>query len=336
MKTSERLSVSLRPFRDEDQPAVLKLLDASLGGGPAGRRPPEFFRWKHLENPFGRSYMLLAEADGTLVGFRSFMRWRFDLGGESVRAVRAVDTATHPDYQGLGIFRQLTTTAIEELRAEADLIFNTPNDKSLPGYLKMGWRRVADVPIRVRVRRPIRFLRHVRTRHDPAVSAARVKEPAPSIDAAWSEAAALASWRDGHRLATERDEAYLRWRYADAPLLPYRAVEEREGDDLRGAAVYRVRTRGRLREATVVELLVRRGDRECASRLLRQVVRQADVDHLTCSFPSGSVQATAAARTGFLPSPEGLTLVANPLREMTVDLWSLRSWALSLGDLEVF
>ena len=97
MKTSERLSISLRPFRDEDQPAVLELLGASLGGGPAGRRPPEFFRWKHLENPFGRSYMLLAEAEGRLVGFRSFMRWRFDLAGESVRAVRAVDTATHPD-----------------------------------------------------------------------------------------------------------------------------------------------------------------------------------------------------------------------------------------------
>jgi GNAT superfamily N-acetyltransferase len=334
MRTSERLSVTLRPFRDEDQPAVLELLDASLGGGPAGRRPPEFFRWKHLENPFGRSYMLLAEADDRLVGFRSFMRWRFDLAGESVHAVRAVDTATHPDYQGHGIFRLLTTTAIEELRAEADLIFNTPNDKSLPGYLKMGWRRVGEVPIRVRVRRPIRFLRLLRSRHDAAASAARV-DPTPPIDADWSAAAAVESWGD-ERLTTTRDEAYLRWRYANAPLLNYRAVEERDGGELRGAAVYRVRTRGRLREATVVELLVRRGDRECASELLRRVGREATVDHLTCSFPASTVQVRAAARTGFLRSPEGLTLVANPLRDLSVDPWSLRSWALTLGDLEVF
>ena len=336
MKTAQRSSVTLRPFRDEDQPAVLQLLDASLGGGPAGRRPPEFFRWKHLENPFGRSYMLLAEAGGRLVGFRSFMRWRFDLGGEKIRAVRAVDTATHPDYQGHGIFRLLTTTAIEELRAEADLIFNTPNDKSLPGYLKMGWRRVADVPIRVRVRRPVRFVRHLRSRHDPAShdQGVVIREEAPS-ERRWSDLAAIAGTTDSRGLVTVRDEPYLRWRYAEAPLLRYRVVEERDGSGLRGAAMYRVRPRGRLQEATVVELLVSPGDRRCASRLLRRVAREADVDHLTCSFPEGSVQAGAALRTGFLPAPEGLTLVANPLRDMA-DVWSLQSWALTLGDLEVF
>ena len=128
----------------------------------------EFFRWKHLENPFGRSYMLLAEAEGDgglpLVHAMAIRR-----GRRTVTAVRAVDTATHPDHQGRGIFRLLTTTAIEALRAEADLIFNTPNDKSLPGYLKMGWRRVADVPIRVRVRRPVRFVRHLRS-YGPSAS----------------------------------------------------------------------------------------------------------------------------------------------------------------------
>ena len=338
MKTSGRTAISLRPFRDEDESAVLELLEASLGGGPVGRRPPAFFRWKHLENPFGRSHMLLAEARGRVVGFRSFMRWRFDLGGQPVRAVRAVDTATHPDFQGFGIFRRLTTAAIEELRAEADLIFNTPNEKSLPGYLKMGWGRVADVPIRVRIRRPVRFVRHLRSRHDGAASPAEevVIPKEPSVERPWGAMAAIAGTTDGRGLMTTRNEAYLRWRYGTAPLLDYRVADDCDVEGLRGTAVYRVRSRGRLREATIVELLVYPGDRSCASRLLRRVAREADVDHLTCSFPEGSVQATAARRAGFLPSPEGPTLVANPLRDLPVDVWSLQSWALTLGDLEVF
>ena len=86
----------------------------------------------------------------------------------------------------------------------------------------------------------------------------------------------------------------------------------------------------------MVELLAYPGDRACAARLLRRVVREADVDHVTCSFPEGSVQAAAAWRTGFMPSPEGLTLVANPLRDLAIDTSSLRSWELTLGDLEVF
>ena len=160
MRASPR-TISLRPYREEDESAVLELLDASLGGGPVGRRPPSFFRWKHMSNPFGRSFMLVAEDDGRIVGLRAFMRWRFQAGDRELLAVRAVDTATHPDYQGQGIFSRLTLAALDELGGQVDLVFNTPNEKSLPGYLKMGWRPVGQVPIRVRVRHPT-ACRHAR------------------------------------------------------------------------------------------------------------------------------------------------------------------------------
>ena len=155
--------VDVRPYRDADEQAVLGLLNDALGGGPAGTRPAEFFRWKHLENPFGRSFMLVAEADGRIVGLRAFMRWEFLAGDRRFRAVRAVDTATHPDHQGKGIFSRLTLEALDSLRDQADFVFNTPNEKSLPGYLKMGWSVVGRVPIRIRVRRPIRFATRARS-----------------------------------------------------------------------------------------------------------------------------------------------------------------------------
>jgi hypothetical protein len=42
-------------------------------------------------------------------------------------------------------------------------------------------------------------------------------------------------------------------------------------------------------------------------------------------------------RSGFVPSPAGIRLVANPLRtNLLPDPIDLRSWAFSLGDLEVF
>ena len=102
--SSTRSAIDIRHYRDEDEPEVLELLNVSLGGGPAGRRPPEFFEWKHLRNPFGRSYAIVAEREGQMIGFRTFMRWRFLLDGAPVTAVRAVDTATHPDAQGQGVF----------------------------------------------------------------------------------------------------------------------------------------------------------------------------------------------------------------------------------------
>lgn len=332
--------VAIRPYVDPDEDAVLELLTTSLGGGPSGVRSPEFFRWKHLENPFGRSLMLVAESEGRIVGLRAFMRWEFASAERNLRAVRAVDTATHPEYQGRGIFSRLTREALELLRGDADLVFNTPNEKSLPGYLKMGWRIVGRIPVRVRVRRPITFVGGIRSVTSGASEVASdpgASSPTSAFPDETRIERLLAAGTGDARLTTARSVAYLRWRYSEVSLLGYRTLAEQEGSELRGVAWFRVRPRGRLREAAVADVLVRRGDLRTAARLLRRVVRSAPVDHLTCSFPTGTAPAEASTRAGFFAAPVGPTLVVRALSDgVEPDPFELRSWALSLGDVEVF
>ena len=65
-----------RPFEPGDEEQVLDLLKISLGDGPGGGRDERFWRWKHLDNPFGPSYIRVAlGGEGKLVGMRAFMRW---------------------------------------------------------------------------------------------------------------------------------------------------------------------------------------------------------------------------------------------------------------------
>ena len=156
-------ALQIRPYVAEDEPAVLELLVGALGEGPSGQRTSDFFRWKHLENPFGESLLLVAELGGEIVGLRAFLRWGFTLGDRSLRAVRAVDTATRQDQRGKGIFSTLTKAALAELRTDTDLVFNTPNGSSRPGYLKMGWQEVGRVPVWLKVRRPVAFARGLRS-----------------------------------------------------------------------------------------------------------------------------------------------------------------------------
>ena len=318
---SVQVAYDVRPYRDDDLEAVLRLLSEAMGGGPTGRRTEEFFRWKHLENPFGRSAMLLGVAGERVIGLRAFMRWTFETPDGSVPAVRAVDTATHPDFQGRGVFTRLTLAALEELRQEVAFVFNTPNEKSLPGYLKMGWRVAGRLPVRVIVRRPLRGALSLLGR--PAGARVEATDVGAPVDQALPRAAALAgALPPVTAFRTPRTEPYLRWRYARPPNLTYRALENHDG-----LAIFRIRARRGLREATAAEVLD--GPSPRTRRLLHATGRAVGADHV-------SALRTWAPTPG-LRVPGSPVLAVHPLDlDPGLDPLDLRSWAVSLGDMELF
>ena len=339
--TSSTLTV--RPLTEADRPAALELIELSLAGGPTGHRSTEFFDWKHVANVFGPSLGLVATDDaGTLVGLRLFMRWRFEIAGRIVEAARPVDTATHPDHRGRGIFRTLTMAALEHLPAET-LIFNTPNDQSRPGYLKMGWSVVGKLPVHVRVVRPVRFATRVaRSRAAIGTSGEAVDCSLPAVAGPLDDPGLpdllteVAGDPDVlNALATRRDPAFLHWRYAAAPGLDYRAATVHEGGRLVGLAIGRPRRRGGLSELTLSEVLVRPGDSRTARRLLR-AVSSSGCDHVATHSSVPAVR-SALRSSGFLPVPRaGMVLTAFPRAPLPVDPCDAQSWRLSLGELEVF
>ena len=264
--TASLTGLELRPLDPTDEAAVLRLLQSSLAGGPTGERTSDFFRWKHVDNPFGASLMLGAFDGARLVGVRLVMRWAFRVAGRRVTAGRMVDTATDPDYRGRGIFQQLTTVALTRARDDIELIFNTPNASSRPGYLKMGWQDVSVVATSFAPVRPLRFARGSRsalqargqeTVFDSATDLPSLGDVLAAHEGDVSDLLEARRDAGGRRLATDADLAYLRWRYAAAPGLDYRAVPVVRDGRLAALGIGRVRPRGGLRELTLAEVLAR-------------------------------------------------------------------------------
>lgn len=318
----------IRRARDSDREAILELLRVSLGR-EVDDRYEALFAWKHAENAFGPSPAWVACDGDRLAGFRTLMRWEFRAGEGVARAVRAVDTATHPDYQGRGLFTRLTLQAIDELATEGvDFVFNTPNDQSRPGYLKMGWQVVGRLPTLVR---PTRW-RHVariaqaRVPADRWSTPSRAGEDASDVLADASAVGELLAARGpavGMRTAVSQE--YLRWRFG-TPLLGYRAIVAGRGV-AHGLALFRIRARGPAREAALVAVLTRAGDRRTESELVRAVARAADADYVLALgagpfAPGGFVR---LPRTGPLLTWRSVVAEAPPAR-----------WDLTLGDIELF
>lgn len=332
---------------------LLELVRLGLGAGSVPRTR-EFWNWKHVDNPFGPSYALAAEADGRLVGLRMFLRWRFLAGEREIAAVRAVDTVTHPDWQGRGIFTRLTLTLLE--RVERDgvaFVFNTPNRASRAGYLKMGWRDVGRVPVLVKPLRPWRMLFGGRRRVEEATArgagASADQNPAheplpgtvPLDELLASEAAGALQASPAARacrLRTARSIAYLRWRYQAIPDIEYRAAWRELGDGA-VAAIVRLRQRRGRRELSISELLETEGPRSPSrtAALLSELADGAGADYAATSAPDDDHRRRALRHSGFRAVPTGTPwLTARPLATTTPDPANWSSWSLSTGDLELF
>jgi hypothetical protein len=336
------VDVVIRPYRPADEGAVLDLLNLALGQGRALERSPAFFRWKHVENPFGHSLMLLADGQEVL-GLRAFLRWQFRAGTETVQAVRAVDTATHPGYQRLGVFSRLTRASLEQATTEGvRFVFNTPNQYSLPGYLKLGWTFVGRTTVMVRPLRPLRMARGAFVKDAGTAEADAAGQDGRPINELLADSAAVDALvhRDDASLVsgirTNRSAAYLRWRYGQAPSLRYGALWAGESG-LRAAAIFRRTRRRGLTELSIPELLF--DDARWGRRVVRDVLAGAPADYAVAHCAWRSLHRRVLLSLGFLPVPRvGPNFTVRPLGDGTagIDPTTAGNWRLSLGDLEVF
>ena len=337
--------LSIRSMQERDTDGILALLRLSLGDGSIPRTV-EYWSWKHRKNPFGPSATIVAESAGEVVGLRAFMRWTWQSCGKRIRAVRAVDTATHPSWRGRGIFTRLTLDLVEQMKDErVGFVFNTPNQFSRPGYLKMGWTDLGRVSLWIRPRASIRLGRGVlqRIRRKPAT------EQTPPSGARYQSVRDLLSLPEMGRLEdfqtpndqgfrTVVDRQYLKWRYADIPGFAYSAAWKHESDGS-VAVIFRQRQRGDLKELRFCQILLS-GPRSprLAKEVMREVIKQTRPDYAV-AMSSTEHEAKAFAFAGFFPVPRaGPILTVRELNEGPgiVDPLERSTWKLCIGDLELF
>ena len=199
---------------------MIELLKMSLGESTIPKSE-SLWNWKHEENPFGHSYVLLAEENNELVGLRAFMKWGWQWQGKTYHAIRAVDTATHPAHQGKGIFKKLTLHQIGICKQEGvSFVFNTPNTQSKPGYLKMGWVEQGKLPLKFKILRPFSLAYgRLFEKGKVANTEERVSPSSPWDPAIANLVSSVVTQPD--LLSSKVSPAYISWRYANNPLFGY-------------------------------------------------------------------------------------------------------------------
>ena len=317
--------MNIRLATDKDISEIVNLLKSSLGE-TSSPKSEKYWRWKHVDNPFGPSPVLLAEEGGEIIGIRAFMRWQWQVGQQVFSALRAVDTATHPNHQGKGIFKKLTLALVDQCITAGDhFVFNTPNDQSRPGYLKMGWIEAGKLNVGISFYLPALFGKKQQIAAPPP---AWNEDELTDLCTTWNKIQA-----ESGQLFTPKSLAYLQWRYLHNPVQAYNCICE-PGIFL---ATY-LKKRKRFNELRTSELLLDLSD---SSQQLRAKKNMAKIAQ-TMGTPLISYAPVAQVlghKVFSKIAPIGPMLTLRKLSASEQDMVQIKQLSSShfaLGDLELF
>ncbi len=115
-----------------------------------------YLRWLYRDNPDGEVFGFDAFDGDRLAGHYACIPVTIDAFGRNVRGMLSLNTATHPDFQGQGLFTKLAARTYE-LGSEKGLeaVYGVANANSTPGFVrKLGFTLISPLDARLGVGRP--------------------------------------------------------------------------------------------------------------------------------------------------------------------------------------
>lgn len=316
--------IKIREAVQDDSVEIVALLKRSLGESMLPKSV-DYWNWKHYENPFGVSKILLAEVENKIAGVRAFLKWNWQNSHSIITAVRAVDTATDPLFQGKGIFTQLSLAALEQCKTEGiDMVFNTPNKKSKPGYIKMGWEEAGRVPL------DIQPCFHLPARYSElVVDKVYADYPVDIFLKSIPESIDLSN--PGVKYDTAVSANYFQWRYACCPVVKY-GVKGYPGELF---FFFRLKKVGRFIELRICDVWNKKGVEGSKSfnRALSNLIHQ--VRPLFVSIApdfKGVNKKSFRFQTNLGP----VTTVRTLAKKEIGDFKFFKNWQPSIGSMELF
>lgn len=318
--------VEVRTIVPNDKAAVLQLLNEVFSDVQRSSftRGDAFWTWKYEANVFGTPILIVAVLDGKIVGFSNLWPWAFKYRGKIYKGLQPCDSVVHKDYQKYGIFLKMRMKGLQiASEQEYDVIFNFPNQNSLPSYLKMGWNFLGNPTWYIHVLSPVKILiaRFVKSKSVPISLDSKY-----DLDCAALEKLSFNNADFSKYFATNYVPGYFKWRYTEHPSLKYGMVLYEKGHKSI-AAIFTIKQNGGVREMIIVDVVGDYSSFDHLLRLIKQTAKDCNVDFFAL-FKSTRFGQFNPLRYGLLPM-KNKNFAALPLNiSLESHLSSINNWSL--------
>jgi GNAT superfamily N-acetyltransferase len=119
----------------------------------AAQFTPAYLTWQYVRNPAGPAVGFNAFAGETLAAHYVTLPIRVQLEGRACKGLLSLNTATHPEHQGKGLFTKLADATYQYAASQGyELVVGVANANSTPGFTrKLGFQLVAPLEARLGV-----------------------------------------------------------------------------------------------------------------------------------------------------------------------------------------
>lgn len=262
-------SWNLRKYMDGDAAGIVELLNIAWRPRYGKWHDLDYWRWKYMNNPAGPPVIWLAEdSNKKIIGHYSVIPMVMKVGNAYVRGSFSSDAATHPEYQGKGVFSSIVNRCYFDV-AQNDIPityrFANPNlgptykryerlghicfivqmIKLLNSELPSSKSRRSKLPSSADARRPNEIDESTSNR----LEVERIDRFDQGIDRFWDEIS------NDFPIIVRRDHRYLNWRYVENPAKEYIIYTASRGRRIHGYCVLDELCRDNLKLGAIVDIL---------------------------------------------------------------------------------
>lgn len=265
---------TIRRYKTGDEKQIIQLF-LDVFGKPLGKtESSKHWKWEYRNNPNDRLDIILAVYENKIVGHYAVIPVKMKIGNKEYMTSLSLDTMTHRNHRGQGIFPTLAIKLYDVLGKNGiPITYGFPNAFSIRGFIKkLNWFEISDVPIYIRPLNFISlfyhylknkflstfigsitnffnnlFLKEKKMSHNFKIE--KIKIFGKEFDDLWELA------KKEITIGVIRDRKYLNWRYFQKPEEKYDVFTIKNNEKLKGYIILKMEERFNLKIGLIMDIL---------------------------------------------------------------------------------
>lgn len=312
------------PYCEGNEKKILELFSLTFGGRQMSL---PYWKWRFQDNPAGHGVIELCWDGDALVAHYSVTNLTISIHGQSLNVGLSGTTMTHPAYRGMSIFQMLARSTYNRmLKINMSLVWGFPNLMSHRSFVReLNWVDIYEVPMFRLHLEPRLIDIHTSNEYIFELSAADER-----FDTLWEKV------QSDYDIITQRDRAYINWRYFMNPSEKYKLICHLENNEIQGYAVFKHYGD----ELQIVDLIMGKEAVDVGENLITYIIIHALKENVRAVSLWMNVTHPlhhALEKIGF--RPEGpVTYLGGLVLNPTIDksFYDFRRWYFSMSDSDVF